>query len=537
MPQRTLSEEEFTTIKHALLRQAPDGLDEAGFQRWFQPRFDGAIAEAEHSPEPITGRWTSRFLRNAGEMLNPITIAKGAYQAVTNPIDTATAALAASGEQLGKASEAFQRGDYAETGGRALAAIPFIGPPMAEAGEQIAAGDWAGGMGKAAGLIVPVAGLSAVRSAANVARGAAPAAAARTAGALERGAAARVADVMSPKVGANKVRFGNQAEQVAPQIAKDLAADGAPLTREGLHTQVGAKLAEAEAALDAAADARLSARTFETKPLIDALMEKRAALTAEAVEGSRTPRTPIERVSPIVDERGTPVTVTDQRRVPVGEDVIPGPNAARVAVIDQAIAELQQLGPVTRYEPIRRIRQAYDGPAKAIYSPAVTADYMKAQGGKLGAADVTGVLRERLAQWDPNTATANASYSLYRSADDVMSAAAEVERTRPRVGRQIMARLTGTIFGQQAAGVPGAVAGYVGAPVVDAALSAGFTTQLQTARAMQRLADAVRSGSMERVNGAIALLQRELTTTVPAEIGRTTSPSESQIRTTAPAMP
>src|SRR3990167_10108836 len=103
MPQRVLTEEEFGQIKHGLLRSAPDGLDEAGFQRWFQPRFDGAIAEAEHSPVPVTGRAVGRFLRGAGEMLNPVTIAQGAYQAVRHPIDTTTTALAASGEQWGKA--------------------------------------------------------------------------------------------------------------------------------------------------------------------------------------------------------------------------------------------------------------------------------------------------------------------------------------------------------------------------------------------------------------------------------------------------
>jgi hypothetical protein len=52
---RTLTEGEFTAIKQALLNAAPEGLSEADFQRWFQPRFDGAIAEAEHSTQPVSG--------------------------------------------------------------------------------------------------------------------------------------------------------------------------------------------------------------------------------------------------------------------------------------------------------------------------------------------------------------------------------------------------------------------------------------------------------------------------------------------------
>lgn len=184
---------------------------------------------------------------------------------------------------------------------------------------------------------------------------------------------------------------------------------------------------------------------------------------------------------------------------PIGVDVVPEPNQVRVAQIDKAISEIKRLGPVARYEPLRRIREAYDAPARAVYSPAVTTDFLKAQGGKLGAADVTGTLREALAKFDPETAKANAEYSLYRKADDVLSATAEVERTRPKVGRQIMARLTGSVVGEQAAGVPGAVAGFLLGPALDAAINSGVTTKLQTAKLMTRLADAVRKGDVGHV--------------------------------------
>ena len=222
--------------------------------------------------------------------------------------------------------------------------------------------------------------------------------------------------------------------------------------------------------------------------------------------------------------------------VAIGKNVVPSPNAAHVAVIDQAISELKQLGPVARYDPIRTMRQAYDGPAKAVYSPSMTADYMKAQGGKLGAADVTGVLRESLAKWDPPTAAANAQYSLWRKADDVLQATVEVERTRPRVGRQIMGRLTGTVLGGQAAGAPGAVAGYVFGPVVDTAAAAGATTQLATARMLGRLAEAVRKGDVQNVTRISSLLKR-MGTTAAAQVGRVTTPSGFQTQTTAPATP
>src|SRR3990167_6319492 len=153
MPQRVLSEEEYGQIKHGLLRAAPDGLDEAGFQRWFQPRFDGAIAEAEHSPAPATGRGVSRFLRNAGAVLNPVAAVQGIASAVAHPAQTYDALVDTSAGQFTKAGQAFDEGRYWEVGGHGLAgAIPFIGPAAASAGEQIAAGDVAGGLRTGAGV-------------------------------------------------------------------------------------------------------------------------------------------------------------------------------------------------------------------------------------------------------------------------------------------------------------------------------------------------------------------------------------------------
>lgn len=484
---RTLSEQEFSALEDALIRQAPSGLDEATFERWIGPRLDGAVAEAEHSNAPVSGSAMRRFIANAATQLNPVTAAQGMYQAVRHPIDTASAAVGQMGDQWNKAGDAMRAGNYSEMVGHGLAGtIPLIGPAAASAGEQIASGDVAGGFGSGAGLLAPTVAPSVMRGVAKVIPN-------RAATALEAGAAERVADVMSPKVGQNKVRLGGDAERVAPQIAKDLATDGAPFTREGLHADVSVKLKQAEKGLDAAADARDPLATYDTAPILRALKAKRQELVAELDNGMR--RAPSGR------PQGSPVPTA-------GESVTPAPNRARAAVLDQAIREVEQLGPTARYESLRRIRQAYDGPAKTVYSPAVTADYLAAQGGKMGAADVTGTLREHLAGFDPQTAAANADYHLYRTADDVLEATREVERTRPRVGRVIAARIFGTVFGGQTAGPLGAAAGYAAAPLLDAAASSGFTTKLQTARLMQNLATAIRGGQAQQVNGVLTQLAK-----------------------------
>lgn len=532
MPSRTLSEQEFNAVRDKVLASLPDGLDEASFQRQIGPRMEAALAEAENSPAPVEGGAVGRFLGGAAEVLNPVAMVQGIGSAIAHPIDTLTNIGGQMVNQGRQAVDLASQGRYLEAAGHAgAAALPVLGPMAAQAGEQIAAGDIAGGLGKGVGLVIPAATPAIVRGAQTALRAAPESAAA----AAEAGAASRIADVMAPKVGPNKLRFGRMAEDVAPAIAKDLAADGAPWSRQGLHQVIANKLDDAAAQLDAVSDARLNARTFPTQPIIADLMAKRRALTAEAVDASKPAQRVTERTSAIVDEQGKPITVAEKTAEPIGKDVVPGPNAARVAQIDQAIAEIKQLGPVARYEPLRKIRMAYDGPAKAVYNPSTTTDFLKAQGGKLGAADVTGSLRDALAKMDPETAKANAPYSLYRTANDVLDATAEIQRVRPKVGRQIFSRMTGIIGGEAAGGTAGAAAGFIFAPIIDNAVAGGATTQLQTAALMQKLAGAIRRGDLGYVNSLSTQIKR-LSRNAARQIGNTTSPSESQSPTTAPAL-
>lgn len=512
---RTLSEQESSAIRDRLMQQAPRGLSEQDFNRWMGPRLEAALGEAENSPAKPEGSAVGRFFSNAGEMLNPLALARGVKDMVAHPINTATNVLSAQVAQGRQAVDMARQGRYWESGGHALASVlPVVGPAAAEAGEQIASGDIAGGLGKGVGLLVPTAGPTALRAGRRVLAGALPGGVrAAAAGALERTAAGKLADVMAPKVGANKTRFGGMAEDVAPALAKDRGLGA--YSREGLHARVAERLDAATSALDAASDARLSARTFGTKPVVDALLEKRRQLTAETVDASGVSA---GRIEGLADTSKAGVSGQEYGRVPptrttartgeaYGADVVPAPNRARVAEIDQAIKEIQALGPAARYESLRRIRQAYDGPAKARYSPSMTADYMKVQGEALGAADVTGALRDHLAKLDPRTAEANAQYSLFRKANDVLEATAEVERTRPKVGRRIIARMTGTVAGGQAAGLAGAATGYILGPVVDAAMDAGWTTQIKTAQLMSKLATAIRRGSEGEVISLATQLQ------------------------------
>lgn len=104
------------------------------------------------------GSVVGRFLSNAGEMLNPITMVKGIGQAVAHPIATGEALVGSQLEQFKKAKDLYGQGRYQEAAGYGLAgALPMLGPAAAAAGEQIASGDVAGGIGKGIGLLAPAA--------------------------------------------------------------------------------------------------------------------------------------------------------------------------------------------------------------------------------------------------------------------------------------------------------------------------------------------------------------------------------------------
>jgi hypothetical protein len=453
----------------------------------------------------------SRAASGAWSMINPIEMAKGAYQAVTSPIETVKGLAGAQWDQAKQAAALAQEGRYSEAAGHAGAAVlPVVGPIAAGVGEQIGSGDVAGGLGAAAGLLTPnpllttakVAGAVTAKPAAAIARTIAPQTTARLAGALERGAATRVQQVMAPTVGGNKPRFGNIAADVAPKLAQDPAIVGT-WTRQGFHNRVVNAFDEAGAGLDEAIAARNPVKGYDTKPISDALKDQRKKFTAEAVEGSRLTPTVTN-----LTKRGEETVLSKREAVPIGKDVVPGPSRDRVGMIDQAIAELEQLGPVAHFDDIRKIRASYDGPAKARYNAATTTDFLKEAGRSAGAADVTFVLRQKLAEFDPATAKANQRFALMKDAKDVLDALEEVERVRPQVGRQIVSRGFGMAAGATLGGPGGAAIGYFGAPFIDAALQTGGTTRLKTARALQDMAKAIRKQDVGKVRSLTYQLQK-----------------------------
>jgi hypothetical protein len=192
----------------------------------------------------------------------------------------------------------------------------------------------------------------------------------------------------------------------------------------------------------------------------------------------------------------------------IGYDVIPAAVRPRVEMIDQAIADIRQLGPAATYKAIQQIRKGYDIPATPLYRKMIGADpqaYTRAMLESKGAADVTGSIRDGLAAARPETAPLNRELHFWKTIEDLQDRTEEIERVRPKVGRAMLAAATGGAVG---AGLGHGVAGLVLGPVIDAALHAGPTFKVQAGRLLVRLNRAVSSGSGAEAAAVVRQLQR-----------------------------
>lgn len=393
-----------------------------------------------------------RALSGFWEQVNPVTTVQGIAQAVSSPIDTAKGVGQAQGQLYHDAAKAFQEGDYIKGARKGIHyLLPLIGPALDAQSEKAMQGDLAGAVGGTAGITANLAAPELAAGAVKVARTIPQA----VPSVLRAGAERRIVDVIKPVVGQNKVRFGNKAADVAGQVAKEPGLMA--WSREGLQT-------------------KLTERMEGVRQQFDTL------------DASRNPN---QVIYSSTIERGLQQKL-DRLKV---NGVVPKPQQGRADVLIQAIKEVRQMPPTMSYQQLREFRKSYDGPASARYNQAITPDYLKVMAESHGAADVTGAVRDQMAKLDPRMSGPNAEFAWMRSADDVMRAAEETDRVRPKVGRRLFARWGTTAVGGAAGGTIGAVMGYVIGPLIDDIAAMSPTTKIATARIMTRLADALDAGN------------------------------------------
>lgn len=119
-----------------------------------KPGADLRAVESKFTVNPDPESPMSRFVGGVASSLNPVTMAKGIYQTIAHPIDTAGALLDAQIATGAKADEAERAGRGSEAAGyRVASGIPLLGPMIAGLGEQAGSGDIAGAAGSLTGAL------------------------------------------------------------------------------------------------------------------------------------------------------------------------------------------------------------------------------------------------------------------------------------------------------------------------------------------------------------------------------------------------
>lgn len=396
--------------------------------------------------------------------LNPVPVLKSLYESTQSPLGQTLGPVGAEIDFGGKilrgqidtvksGIDALKAGNTGQGIQHVLAGlVPILGPSADDALNDIESDDprvQARGFGKAVGILAPLG----AGKFSKLAKMVPEAVRAPLADALQSSANERFAGAVSEGAGkAQGVKVANVAEQALNH------PDVTGITKSGVRSGVQAELEKFEDALDTAAANRPSYIRYKTQPLINGLQAKIDALTVRGANGQ-----------PIVPP-----------------DVMP-----RVAKIQEAIDTLKKLGGSANYDAIKGIRQGYDIPARATYAPTMEGYTRLTQEAK-GAADVTGTLREGLAQMSPSTAEANAGYHLFKTLDDAMQAA--TDNARPRVSRAgPMLKGAATAVGEASGGWKGAVKAYLASSAVEAAAKAAPSMQIALAKMMTRAANALRA--------------------------------------------
>lgn len=453
---RKLSEDEFNALKAKVIASLPPNLTEDEFNRIAPTRFEQALGEAENTPATPEGSALSRFVGGAVDVLNPLTALAGIGQAVVHPIDTATNLVRSQAQQFQKAAAAPTLSE--KVGYTAAGVTPLLGPAMARAGETIASGDIAGGLGQTAGLVAPtvVEGLL---------RGRAPAQPDLSkADILERQAQEQVSQrVLAP----GNPKFKGKAAAIAPELLqRGLTGD-----RDALRQIAQEGMDEAGSRID---DAIQAAGGVKAPVSVNEVVQN--------LKGS---------IADLQDSAGNPLS---------------GQAAQRINALTDRIRQLQSLagktGTVT-FEDLRKIRDENYSIADAARGYERMGNPSLSHEG-YAARETGSAIRDVFAKRSPETAAANADYSLFKTLNDVLDPVLgrPKAQTAP-VGVTGGGRVTGAIVGRLAGGAWGAFLGGTVYPwLLDQMSSPKY--QMVSAQKKLALAQAIRSGSQGAIRSAMA---------------------------------
>lgn len=467
--------------------------NEAELQEIFKKAGVETAAAAPAAPAPTDPNTMGTFARHMWDAVNPMS----AGQLLPFPEKLGGAGWDAPvkawkgfrGEQervRQESADAFANGDYA-TGVRKgvdwlLSAVTAGGTlGMDKSSDHAVKGEYAASAGDALGIAATAVAPEAVK----LVRESGPAQ--RVASAADASATSAVVDTLTPKGSSKAIqRTAKQAEAVAPAVLRGTDA----VTPSGLISQITDRLDDAGANLDAAYAAIPKTKPYPTKPILSKLQAARDALNVRGTGGTTTSSTV----------------------------------AAHAAALDQAISEVKSLGNLTSIDNLVKLRNQWKGPARDAFTPALNPNFQTIRASSQGWADAWGAVQETLTDLHPNLKPLNADYRIWKQAAEVAQALEDQARTKPTVGRTMMAEGLGAAAGAATGGVHGIAAGAIIGPLIERGLNAKVApaVKLVVARQLGNLADAIRSGQTTQIEKALGTLRPLLISTSSLERGAPT---------------
>ncbi len=385
------------------------------------------------APEQTLGRAVS----SAWENVNPMPLVRDVYSALKGDEEAATRITAIPksigqgvSRQFRKSLNELKQGNVIPATGQALGMLPLIGPPAVEAGEQIARGDVAGGLGHAAGLLLPFG----IPAAARAAKAVIPA---RATEALKSSAVTDYSRAFAPTGRINKAKTATAVEGI-PQRGQLPPTPGLiergeiALTRKGLQSKITTMTDQLGEQIEAAqAQIPMGSRSLPLRQVMTQIDENvRRALLMEDAAGNAIPLTP------------------EAARAVTGE-------GRALKGLMQAASEPAPGGAVIDYQILRRFRQAWDE-SIAKSGGYASPDFVTTAQKQVRKAFADGA-RAELNAATPDIAAINREYHFWRQAQDVIDAT--VERTRGQ------SQPLGQQLAQAAGGAAGAAKGGLGSAV------------------------------------------------------------------------
>lgn len=462
-------------------------------------RKQGAVV----APEQNMGEVISRGTRS----VNPVEFVRGVRDAASDPVGTVSGMASLPVDLATQAMSDLRQGNYARAARKGFtAALPVLGgvggailgapggPPgmiaggmagyagasgvaagMDEGVDQWEQGNWATGTG--ALIDATVQGVLGAR--ATTPR---PTRAPAMADALDQRARNTTARTFGPTVGTNRYGWGNEARKLGPEMLRRTRST----SREGISNELEALRQRSNQALDGAYDVAPTGTRMRTAP-VD------AALRAE-----------IDNLSV---------------RTPSGS-VVPMGNAEKVAALQAARLELQQMGPKLDAKSVRTLRQSWDRLADHVWEPKTNAGWEKVREVGKGYAAARDALNEATMQVYPHLRPAAADASFSIKATDLLRQLQETENARSQRIRTTAATVGGAIIGDAMGGGPAGLAlGAIVAPAIDYLMveKALPATKIRAARLMTELSDELRkNGQTAR---AMSLGQQLRNVAAPAASG------------------